>query len=73
MQVSEIPRETQRFLIAMTLIVGFFVTFILTFYFTRDVDIAKTVLAILAGAVSAIVGYFFGSKTAEESLKRIQS
>jgi len=65
MQAVEVPRETQRFVIAMTLIVGFLAVFGMVFYVTRDVEVARTVLAILAGAVSAVVGYFFGSKGAE--------
>ena len=64
---QETPREFQRFIIALSLIFGFLGVFIYVFAVTRDIEIARTVLTFISGAVSAVVGYFFGSRSAEVS------
>ncbi|MEM0111351.1 MAG: hypothetical protein QXK90_01150 [Candidatus Parvarchaeota archaeon] len=61
----EVPRETQRFIIALVLIAGFLASFAFIFYLTRDAELARSVLTMLAGTISAIVGYFYGSRSAE--------
>ncbi|MEM2613234.1 MAG: hypothetical protein QXO15_03285 [Nitrososphaerota archaeon] len=61
----EVPRETQRFVIALVLILGFLASFTAIFILTRDTELARSVLAILAGVISTIIGYFFGSRSAE--------
>jgi membrane associated rhomboid family serine protease len=63
--MSEIPKETQRFVLALVLICGFFGVFAYVFYTTRDVDLAKNVLTILSGAISSIIAFFYGVKSAE--------
>jgi hypothetical protein len=63
--MSEIPKETQRFILALVLICGFFGVFAYVFHVTKDVEIAKTVLTVLAGALSSIIAFFYGSKSAE--------
>jgi membrane associated rhomboid family serine protease len=63
--MSEIPKETQRFVLALVLICGFFGVFAYVFYATRDVDLAKSVLTILSGAISSIIAFFYGVKSAE--------
>ena len=68
----EFPKETQRFIIALTLIVGFLVIFAMVFYVTRDVETAKTVLTLLAGAVTSIVSYFFGAKSIEAQIEKLR-
>jgi len=65
-----IERETQRLIIAMTLLIGFFVSFLIVFALTRDVEIGKTVLTFLAGAITSVVSFFFGVKTAEKMVPR---
>lgn len=65
----EIPREVQRFVIAVMLILGFLAVFAYVFHVTKDVELAKTVLTVLAGALSAVVGHFFGSKGGERALE----
>jgi membrane associated rhomboid family serine protease len=60
-----IPKETQRFIVAMTLIIGFLASFLYIFHTTGDLEIARTVLSVLSGAVSAVIGYFFGAKSME--------
>ena len=69
MSVPEVPRETQRFVIALALIVGFFAVFAYIFHTTRDVEVAKTVLTVLSGAISTIIAFFFGVKTGERALE----
>jgi hypothetical protein len=59
------PPEAQRFILAIMLLAGFFLVFGLVFFATRDVEIAKTTLTVLAGALSAVVGFYFGAKSAE--------
>jgi uncharacterized membrane protein len=61
------PPEAQRFILAVVLIAGFFLVFGLVFLATRDVEVAKAMLTVLAGALSAIVGFYFGAKSAEEA------
>ncbi|MEM4977247.1 MAG: hypothetical protein QXT64_07985 [Desulfurococcaceae archaeon] len=61
----EVPRETQRFVIALILILGFLASFTVIFILTRDTELARSVLTMLAGTISAIVGYFYGSRSAE--------
>jgi membrane associated rhomboid family serine protease len=63
--MAAIPKEMQRLTVALTIIIGFYISFLYVFYTTRDLEIARTVLSVLSGAVSAIVGYFFGAKGAE--------
>ena len=63
MSNAQIPRETQRLVIALVLIVGFFASFTYVFYVTRDAELARSVLTVLAGAISTIVAFFFGVKT----------
>ena len=63
--MSEIPKETQRFVLALVLICGFFAVFAYVFYTTKDVDLAKSVLTILSGAISSIIAFFYGVKSAE--------
>jgi predicted neutral ceramidase superfamily lipid hydrolase len=65
MSNAEIPRDVQRFILAIILICGFFGVFAYVFYVTKDVEIAKTVLTVLAGALSSIIAFFYGSKSAE--------
>ena len=68
----EFPKETQRFIIALTLIVGFLVVFAIIFYTTRDVETAKTVLTLLAGAITSIISYFFGAKSTEAQIEKLR-
>lgn len=63
--MATIPKETQRITVALTVIIGFYISFLYIFHTTRDMETARTILSILAGSVSSIVGYFFGVKTAE--------
>jgi hypothetical protein len=65
-QVPEVPKETQRFVLALVSVVGFLVVFSYVFYVTRDVEMARTVLTVLSGVVSSIIAFFFGVKTAEK-------
>jgi hypothetical protein len=51
------------------LILGFLAVFAYVFHVTKDVELAKTVLTVLAGALSAVVGHFFGSKGGERALE----
>jgi hypothetical protein len=69
MSVPEVPRETQRFIIALALIIGFFAVFAYIFHTTRDVEVAKTVLTVLSGAISTIIAFFFGVKTGERTME----
>jgi len=71
MATAEIPKEVevQRFIIAIILLVGFFACFIVVFIYTKDMETAKTVLTFLAGAVTSVVSFFFGVKTAEKVTK----
>jgi magnesium-transporting ATPase (P-type) len=64
-EVKEIPREMQRFILALVFVAGFLAVFIYTFHVSRDIELAKTVLTLLSGAVSSITAFFFGVKTAE--------
>ena len=64
--IPEVPRETQRFILALVSIVGFLAVFAYVFYVTKDVEMARTVLTVLSGAVSSIIAFFFGVKTAEK-------
>jgi hypothetical protein len=64
--IPEVPRETQRFILALVSVVGFLAVFSYVFYVTRDVEMARTVLTVLSGAVSSIIAFFFGVKTAEK-------
>ena len=50
----------------MVSVVGFLAVFAYVFYVTRDVEMARTVLTVLSGAVSSIIAFFFGVKTAEK-------
>jgi hypothetical protein len=68
----EIPKETQRFIIALTLIVGFLVVFATVFLTTKDIETAKTVLTLLAGAITSIAGYFFGAKSIETQIEKLK-
>jgi nucleoside recognition membrane protein YjiH len=65
MSAPEIPREVQRFFIALALIIGFFACFFAVLLISKDVEWAKGVLSILAGIIATIVGFYFGSKSAE--------
>jgi len=65
MSNGEISRDVQRFILAIILICGFFAVFAYVFYATRDVDLAKSVLTILSGAISSIIAFFYGVKSAE--------
>ena len=65
--MSEIPKETQRFVLALVLICGFFAVFAYVFYTTKDVDLSKSVLTILSGAISSIIAFFYGVKSAEQA------
>ena len=67
MSEIHVPRELQRFIMALVLLGGFFASFTYVFYVTKDVEVAKTVLTILAGAISSVVAFFFGAKAAEEA------
>jgi hypothetical protein len=69
MSAPEIPRETQRFILAIILVVGFFIIFAYAFHVTKDVELVKTVMTVLSGALSAIVAFFFGVKTGERALE----
>jgi len=69
MSVPEIPRETQRFILAIILVVGFFAIFAYAFHVTKDVELVRTVMTVLSGALSAIVAFFFGVKTGERALE----
>jgi hypothetical protein len=65
MSAPEIPKETQRLIIALALIIGFFACFFAVLLISKDVEWAKGVLSILAGIIGTIVGFYFGSKSAE--------
>jgi membrane associated rhomboid family serine protease len=67
MSNGEIPRDVQRFILAIILICGFFAVFAYVFYTTKDVDLAKSVLTILSGAISSIIAFFYGVKSAEQA------
>jgi type IV secretory pathway VirB3-like protein len=68
----EIPREVQRFIIALTLVVGFLVVFAIVFLTTKDVETAKTVLTFLAGTITSVTAYFFGAKSAEAQIEKLK-
>jgi membrane associated rhomboid family serine protease len=67
MSSGEISRDVQRFILAIILICGFFGLFAYIFYITKDVDLAKSVLTILSGAISTIIAFFYGVKSAEQA------
>jgi hypothetical protein len=69
MSVPEVPRETQRFILAIILVVGFLAIFAYAFHVTKDVELVKTVMTVLSGALSATVAFFFGTKTGERALE----
>jgi hypothetical protein len=61
----KVTKEVQRFILALTLLGVFLTCFLTVFLITRDAEIAKTVLTVLAGALTSMVGYFFAAKTVE--------
>ena len=65
----EVSREMQRFVLAVILVAGFFAVFGVVFWLSRDLEVAKTVLQMIAGAMSTAVGFYFGARSAEEAAR----
>ncbi|MEM2177031.1 MAG: hypothetical protein QXN34_06865 [Archaeoglobaceae archaeon] len=61
----EIPKEMQRFIISMFFMSAFFCLTALAFFITHDTNLIERILTLLAGALSAIIGFYFGAKTVE--------
>lgn len=61
----EIPKETQRFILSMFFMSAFFGLTAFAFLITHDANLIERVLTLLAGALSAIIGFYFGAKTVE--------
>ena len=71
MATAEVPKELQRFIIAIILIGGYFILVGIAFYTLYKVDpttaanFIKDILLVISGWVGGVVTFFFATKALE--------